>query len=89
MKNTDVISTIQTIQIEVELSILKAMDQCAQKLHLSREKFILTACQHFIGQLDERELERLYCERLRQEEELEWAEASAKLAGDVLPREVW
>ncbi len=89
MKKADVVSTIPTIQIEVEPSMLEAIDRCARKLHFSRENFILTACQHLIGQLDEQELERIYCERLNQTEELEWAEASAKLAGNVLPKEVW
>jgi metal-responsive CopG/Arc/MetJ family transcriptional regulator len=89
MKKVGAVSTIQTIQVEVASSMLKAIDRCARKLHFSREKFILTACQHLIGQIDEQELERLYCERLKQPEELEWAEASAKLAGDVLPKEVW
>lgn len=89
MNKANTASAIPTIQIEVEHSLLKAIDRCARKLHFSREQFVLSACQHLIGQIDKRELERLYCERLEQPEELEWAEASAKLAGDVLPKEAW
>jgi hypothetical protein len=48
------------------------------------------ACQQLIGQIDVRELEGIYCERMKQQpEELEWAEAGAILAGEILPKEEW
>jgi len=48
------------------------------------------ACQQLIGQIDVRELERIYCERLKQQpEELELAETGTILASQILPKEAW
>ncbi len=78
------------VEVRMYPSWLQAVDECARKLHYSRERFILTACQEFIEKVDERELERIYCERLREQpEDLKFAETGAKLAGMVLPKEDW
>jgi predicted transcriptional regulator len=78
------------VHVSLDPSWLRAVDKCARKLRYTREQFILAACQQFIGQIDVRELERIYCERLRpQAEDLAWAEAGAALAGEILPQEEW
>lgn len=79
-----------TVQVHMDPSWLRAVDKCARKLHYTREQFILAACQQFIGQIDARELERIYRERLQpQAEDLAWAEVGAALAGEILPPEDW
>ncbi len=79
-----------SVLVLLDASLLKAIDKCAKKLHYTREQFILMACQQLIGQIDVRELERIYCERLKQQpEELELAETGTILASQILPKEAW
>ena len=79
-----------SVLVPLDASWLKAVDKCAKKLHYTREQFILMACQQLIGQIDVRELERIYCERLKQQpEELDWAETGTILASQILPKEEW
>ena len=78
------------VEVLLDACWLRAVDECARKMGYSRDQFIQTACQELVEQVDERELERIYCERMQEvPEDLEWADAGAKLAGQVLPREEW
>ncbi len=78
------------VQVEMDTSMLQVVDKCAKRFHRSREEFVLLACQHYIGQIDAEEYERLYragC--IIEPNEQEWAEGAAKIAAQVWERETW
>ena len=84
--------TVKKIEVSVSLnsSLLKIIDECAEQLRYNREEFIEIACQQFIGQINPQELEHIYYKQhTQQPEELQWAETSAILAGEILPKEQW
>ena len=82
--------TTTSITVSLDTSLLKAVDKCAQQLCYTREQFLVMACQHLIEKIDVQELERIYCERRKQDpEELDLAETGAILAGQILPKEKW
>ena len=79
-----------SITVSLDTSLLKAVDKCAKQLCYTRDQFLAMACQHLIGKIDVQELERIYCERRKQDpEELDLAETGAILAGQILPKEEW
>ena len=80
--------TTTSITVSLDTSLLKAVDKCAKQLCYTRDQFLSMACQHLIEKIDVQELERIYCERRKQDpEELDLAEAGAILAGEILPKE--
>jgi metal-responsive CopG/Arc/MetJ family transcriptional regulator len=70
--------------------LIAEVDRLAQAREESRAAFVRRACEHFMAELQERELEAAY-ERgyLEQPEELEFAETVAQLAAETWPNEDW
>jgi predicted transcriptional regulator len=66
------------------------VDRFAKARRESRAAFIRRACEHFIEELREQELEAAYERGYREHpEELEFAEAAARLAAETWPSEDW
>ena len=80
----------KVIQVPVDEELLVALDQLSRKQRRARSELIRQACQHYLGQVESEELDRLYqqgYERLPEEAEL--GEAQIVLAGEILPKESW
>ena len=80
----------KVIQVPVDEELLTALDQLSKKRCKARSELIRQACQHYLGQVESEELDRLYqqgYERLPEEPEL--GEAQVALAGEILPKESW
>lgn len=74
----------EVVKVEMSDLLLEVVDKCAERFNRSREEFILLACQHYIGQIDAEEYERLYRDGcIIEPNEQEWAEGAAKIAAQV------
>ena len=78
------------IQVPMEDDLLKRIDNTAGVVAESRAAFIREACEQRLKNLRAKELDRCYVEgHQKQPEDLDWAEASAKLLSKRLPKEKW
>lgn len=78
------------IQVPIEEELLERIDATVGVLAESRASFIREACKQRLKSLEAEELDRLYVEGYRTSpEELDWAEASARLLSKRLPKEKW
>jgi hypothetical protein len=69
---------------------LAEVDRLAKARGESRAAFIRCACEHFISELREQELEALYEQGYREHpEELVFAKVAADLAAETWPDEDW
>ena len=78
------------IQIPIEDSLLKRIDDTAGDVAESRSAFIREACKMRLKDLEARELERRYIAGYRKRpEETVWAKTGAKFLSRVLAKEKW
>ena len=78
------------IQVPMEEDLLKRIDATAGIVAESRAAFIREACQQRLKSLRAKELDRLYIEGHQSHpENLDWAQSSAKLLSERLPKEKW
>lgn len=78
------------VQVPMTPELLAEVDRLARERGESRAAFIRRACEHFMAELRERELEAAYERGYREHpEELAFAEAAARLAAETWPGEDW
>jgi len=81
---------MKTIRIALEDGLLKEVDQVVENRFDNRAEFISKACSFFLRYLHEQQLEQVYKRGYEQvPEELEMAEASVFLAGEIMEKEDW
>lgn len=82
--------TKKIVQVPIEEELLERIDATAGVVAESRAAFIRESCKQRLKSLHAKELDRQYIEGYRKSpEELDWAEASAKLLSKRLPKEKW
>ncbi len=78
------------IQVPMEGKLLQAVNREAKVRHSTRAALIRKACEEYLRQIEEEELERRYVEGYRRKpENPAWGKAGAKLAAQVWPKEEW
>ena len=81
---------MKVIQVPMDEKLLTAVNRQARASRSTRAALIRTACQEYLHQLEEQELERRYVAGYRRKPEKPlWGEMGAKLAAEVLPKEDW
>ncbi len=81
---------MKVIQVPMDESLLSAVNRRARAERSTRAALIREACQEYLRRLEELELDRRYVEGYRRKpEKPAHAEAGARLAAEVLPREDW
>lgn len=82
--------TRRIVQVPMSSQLIAEVDRLARARGQSRAAFIRRACEHFIEELREQELEAAYERGYREHpEELGFAEAAARLAAETWPGEDW
>ena len=82
--------TKKTIQVPVDEDLLQALDQVSLKLQESRSEIIRQACKHYLSQMKDEELDRLYQQGYRDTPEgPELGQMQINVIGQVLPAETW
>jgi metal-responsive CopG/Arc/MetJ family transcriptional regulator len=80
----------KVIQVPIEEGLLDSLNSMSRKRRQSRSKLIREACQQYLVQIENEELDRLYREGYeRVPEETSPAEAQVSLANQVLSQESW
>ena len=80
----------KVIQVPVDDELLKDLNQLSKKQRKTRAELIRQACQRYLRQVEDEELDRLYqqgYERVPEEPVL--GEVQITLAGQVIPKELW
>lgn len=81
---------MKVIQVPMEDKLLAAVNRKAKARKSTRAALIRAACEEYLRQLEEEELERRYIEGYRRKpENPAWGKAGAKLAAQVWPKEEW
>jgi metal-responsive CopG/Arc/MetJ family transcriptional regulator len=81
---------MKTIRISLEERLLKEVDRVVEKRFNNRAEFVGKACTFFLRYLKEQQLDQVYKKAYEQTpEELEMAQASALLAGEIMEKENW
>ncbi len=82
--------TKKVIQVPVDPELLAALDQLAKKRRKARAELIRDACQQYLREVENEELDRRYKDGYEAvPEDPEVGEAQADLTGQVLPQESW
>ena len=80
----------KVIQVPIDESLLETLDAAARKRGRSRAELIRVACQRYLGQEEQRELDEVYQAGYRRlPEEPAEGEVQATLAGQVVSEEAW
>ena len=81
---------MKVIQVPMKENLLRAVNREAKVRRSTRAALIRKACEEYLRQIEEEELDRRYVEgyRLRPEGPA-WGKAGAKLAAQVWPKEEW
>lgn len=80
----------KVIQVPVDAELLAALDELARKRRQARSELIRRACQQYLREVENEELDRRYQDGYEAvPEEPEVGEVQAGLTGEVLPRESW
>ncbi|MFH0914204.1 MAG: ribbon-helix-helix protein, CopG family [Chloroflexota bacterium] len=80
----------KVIQVPVDENLLKELDSLSKKQRKARSELIRQACQRYLEQAEEEELDRLYQEGYKRiPEEPDIGEAQVKMAGKILSKESW
>ncbi|HEU4760576.1 MAG TPA: ribbon-helix-helix protein, CopG family [Dehalococcoidia bacterium] len=81
------------IQVPVDRELLKALDEVSRSQGRSRSALIREACAKYIANADKEELIRQHIEGYRRmpetQEELDFAESSAKALAELLADDAW
>jgi len=82
--------TKKVIQVPVDEGFLKDLDNLSQKQRKSRSELIRQACQIYLRQVKQEEMDRLYQQGYEKiPEEAELGEAQVAVAGEIMSRESW
>jgi metal-responsive CopG/Arc/MetJ family transcriptional regulator len=80
----------RVIQIPVDEELLKNLDSLSKKQRKARAEVIREACSHYLQQLEEEELNRIYQRGyIKTPEVSEAGDAQIALSAEILSRESW
>jgi metal-responsive CopG/Arc/MetJ family transcriptional regulator len=80
----------KVIQVPVDPELLAALDELSKKRRKARSELIRDACQQYLREVENEELDRCYRNGYEAvPEEPEVGEAQAALTSRVLPQESW
>jgi metal-responsive CopG/Arc/MetJ family transcriptional regulator len=80
----------KVIQVPVDIELLTALDELSKKRGKARSELIRRACQHYLREVENEELDRLYQNGYEaMPEEPEVGEIQAALTSQVLSQESW
>jgi len=80
----------KVIQVPVDKGLLKDLDNLSQKQRKSRSELIRQACQIYLRQVKQEEMDRLYQQGYEKiPEEAELGEAQVAVVGEIMSRESW
>lgn len=80
----------KVIQVPVDEELLKDLDGLSKKQRKARSELIRQACQIYLQQAKQEEMDRLYQQGYeRIPEEAEVGEAPVAVAGGIMSRESW
>jgi metal-responsive CopG/Arc/MetJ family transcriptional regulator len=80
----------KVIQVPVDAELLAALDQLSKKHCKTRSELIRRACQHYLREVEDEELDRRYQQGYETvPEEPDAGEAQVALASEVMPKESW
>ncbi len=80
----------KVIQVPVDEELLKDLDGLSKKQRKARSELIRQACQIYLQQAKQEEMDRLYQQGYeRIPEEAEVGEAQVAVAGGIMSRESW
>lgn len=81
---------MKVIQVPLDEKLLRSLNREAKASRLTRAALIRRACQEYLRQLEEQEMDRRYVAGYRRNpEKPAWGEAGAKLAAEVWSEEAW
>lgn len=80
----------KVIQVPIDNELLEALDQLSKKQCRTRSELIRRACQHYLREMEDEELDRRYQQGYEAvPEESDAGEAQVALASEVVPKESW
>jgi metal-responsive CopG/Arc/MetJ family transcriptional regulator len=80
----------KVIQVPVDAELLTALDQLSKKQCKTRSELIRRACQHYVREVEDEDLDRRYQQGYEAvPEEPDAGEAQVALASQVMPKESW
>lgn len=80
----------KVIQVPVDEELLEALDRLSDKQRMARSELIRQACQRYLRQIENDELDRLYQHGYEEmPEDPEIGEAQIALASSILSKESW
>jgi metal-responsive CopG/Arc/MetJ family transcriptional regulator len=80
----------KVIQVPVDAELLAALDQLSKKQCKARSELIRRACQHYLREVEDEDLDRRYQQGYEAvPEEPDAGEAQVALASQVMPKESW
>jgi metal-responsive CopG/Arc/MetJ family transcriptional regulator len=80
----------KVIQVPVDAELLAALDQLSKKQCKARSELIRRACQHYLREVEDEELDRRYQQGYETvPEEPDAGETQVALASQVMPKESW
>jgi metal-responsive CopG/Arc/MetJ family transcriptional regulator len=82
--------TKKVIQVPVDEGLLKDLDDLSKKQRKARSELIRQACQIYLQQAKQEEMDRLYQQGYEKiPEEAELGEVQVAVAGEIMSRESW
>lgn len=82
--------TKKVIQVPVDEGLLKDLDNLSKKQRKARSELIRQACQIYLQQAKQEEMDRLYQQGYEKiPEEAELGEVQVAVAGEIMSRESW
>lgn len=80
----------KVIQVPVDEDLLESLDRESKKQNKARAELIRQACERYLRQLENEELDKLYLEGYEKiPEESDLGKVQVAVAGQVLPGETW
>ena len=80
----------KVIQVPVDEVLLSELDNVSKKQRTARSELIRQACRHYLRQVEQEELDRLYKQGYEKiPEEAEMGEVQIAIAGEIVSRESW
>ncbi len=82
--------TKKVIQVPVDEGLLKDLDDLSKKQRKARSELIRQACQIYLQQAKQEEMDRLYQQGYEKiPEEAELGEVQVAVAGEIMSKESW
>ncbi len=80
----------KVIQVPIDEDLLKELNSLSKKQHKARAEVIREACAHYITEVEEEELDRIYIEGYKRiPEDPAIGETGLKLLAEFHPEETW